>query len=136
MYNELEIFGNKENYSKIIDELIEYGDSHGDMHNCFERALELAKKYSPTDYSINELLIKEVIFEILEELVSDNVEDFISHRWEFADYSTKDFMQFLNAPLGALECTRNRFLCNIHISTEIDEKHINPIQQLPTRVRE
>jgi hypothetical protein len=128
MYNELEIFGNKENYSKIIDELFEYGDSHSDMHNCFERALELAKKSMPIDYSINEVLIKEVVFEILEDLVLDRIEDFIRHRWEFTDYSTEDFVQLLNAPLSALECTRNRFLCNIHLSTEIDEKHINLIQ--------
>jgi len=114
MYDELEIFENEENYFKILDELIDYGTSHNDMHHCFERTLELAKTLTTVDYSENEQLIKEFLFEILEELVLEGIEDFISHRWEFTEYTTEEFVRLLNAPLGALECTRNRYLGNIH----------------------
>jgi hypothetical protein len=128
MYDELEIFENEENYFKILDELIDYGSSHNDMHQCFERALELTKRLTTIDYSENEQLIKELLLEILEELVMDGIEDFISHRWEFTEYTTEEFVRLLNAPIGALECTRNRFLGDIHPWPEYPEIDMRLIQ--------
>jgi len=111
MYNSnFEIFGNDDGYENLIEILYDYGDSHEDMHNCFEKALALVKNFEDVIYPEDEKIIKEALFDMLEEVVIDQVEDFIRHRWEFKEHSTYGFLKLLSDPIEALACTHQLFL--------------------------
>ena len=111
MYNSnFEIFENDNSYEKLIEILYDYGDSHEDMHNCFEKALALVKNFEDVNYPDDERIIKEALFDMLEDVVIDQVEDFIRHRWEFKEHSTYEFLKLLSDPIEALACTHQLFL--------------------------
>ena len=111
MYNSnFEIFENDDGYEKLIEIIYGYGDSHEDMHNCFKKALALVKNFEDVIYLEDERIIKEAVFDMLEEVVIDQVEDFIRHRWEFQEHSTFEFLKLLSDPIEALACTHQLFL--------------------------
>ena len=111
MYNSnFEIFENDDGYENLIEILYDYGDSHEDMHNCFEKALTFVKNFEDVIHPEDERIIKEALFDMLEEVVIDQVEEFIRHRWEFKEHSTYEFLKLLSAPIEALACTHQLFL--------------------------
>ncbi len=111
MYNStLEVFENDNNYCDLLEILYEYGDSHEDMHNCYQKALNLVKGFGLLNFSENERKVKEAIFDILEGIVLEQVEDYIKHRWEFDEFSTFEFLELLSDPIEALACTHQLFL--------------------------
>ena len=111
MYNSnFEIFENDDGYENLIEILYDYGDSHENMHNCFEMALTFVKNFEDVIYPEDERIIKETLFDMLEEVVIDQVEDFIRHRWEFKEHSTYGFLRLLSDPIEALACTHQLFL--------------------------
>lgn len=111
MYNSnFEVFENNDGYENLIEILYDYGDSHEDMHNCFKKALTFVKNCEDVIYPEDERIINEALFDMLEEVVIDQVEDFISHRWEFKEHSTYEFLKLLSDPIEALACTHQLFL--------------------------
>lgn len=111
MYNSnFEIFENDDGYENLIEILYDYGDSHEDMHNCFEKALTFVKNFEDVIYPEDERIVKEALFDMLEEVVIDQVEELIRHRWEFKEHSTYEFLKLLSDPIEALACTHQLFL--------------------------
>jgi hypothetical protein len=98
----LNIFGTDDHYFEILDALMEYGTEHTDIDKCFKDALALARQYSTINFDENKDEITKILFDTLEGFVFENLEDLISHRWEFNEFSTPEFLRLINSPLSDL----------------------------------
>lgn len=118
----LNIFGTDKHYFEIIDALMEYGTEHDDIHRCFQAALVLAQQYSMVSYDDNEQAIQQMLFDTLEAIVFEGLEDLISHRWEFEDHSTPEFLRMINRPLSDLSSIHATYIRKENISDLLSPK--------------
>lgn len=112
----LNIFRTDDHYFEIIDALMGYGTEHDDIHRCFQAALVLAQQYSMVSYDDNEQAIQQMLFDTLEAIVFEGLEDLISHRWELEEYSTPEFLRMINRPLSDLSSIHATYIRKDNIS--------------------
>ena len=96
---------NYDDYLTLLDILHEWGDSPEEMQECYLKALTLIKSFEYLPYLGNETEFNRAVFFMLEEIVCEQVEDFINYRWDFKSYSTLEFVKLLRDPITALGYT-------------------------------
>jgi hypothetical protein len=117
----LNIFGTDDHYFEILDTLMEYGTEHSDIHRCFQTALYLAEQYSTINFTNNEEAIRKMLFDTLEEIIFEGLEDLVSRRWE-VECSTPEFIRMINRPLGDLSSIHATYIRKENISEMIFTK--------------
>jgi len=108
--DESDFYGSQENFDTALNMLFEFGDTHEEMHSCFQETVKFVKAATPLELNANEESIKEAVFGLLEFVVHDHIADMLSHHWEYKEYSAVEFVQLLNEPLEALACTYGCFI--------------------------